>query len=115
LSFVGDLAPTVGDVGTTLAGPTAWKSHSSDTKRRGLTLSFLYLELEKERVGDVPKFVYGRPRDARITIWIRARSFTLLGCGAVYSEHTTNLRKPGQCARSGAFVAEHAQLRGAKP
>jgi hypothetical protein len=71
--LVGKVAPLPGDAGTTMEGPTAWKSHASGNSRRGIALSLLRIRINNVRI-----FPYGHPRDTRITVWTRAGSFTFL-------------------------------------
>jgi hypothetical protein len=71
--------PLPGDSGTTVDGPQAWKSHvGGGGRRRGVALSLLYIQPAEERVGSLPKFPHGHPRDSRITIWTKSGSFTFL-------------------------------------
>ena len=77
--LVDKAAPLPGDAGTTMEGATAWKSKASGSNgRRGIVLSVLCIRPIIERVGNLPIFPYGHPRDTRITVWTKSGSFTFL-------------------------------------
>ena len=77
--LVDKAAPLPGDAGTTMEGAIAWKSKSSGSSgRRGIVLSVLCVRPVIERVGNLPIFPYGHPRDTRITVWTKSGRFTFL-------------------------------------
>lgn len=76
--LVGQAAPLTADAGTTMTGPSAWKSHAGGKNRRGITLSVLRIRPIIERDNNLPLFPYGHPRDTRLTVWTTSGSFTFL-------------------------------------
>ncbi len=76
--LLGNAVPLSGDTGTTMDGPSAWKSHAGRESRRGIAFSVLCIRPTVEPVGNMPKFPYSHPRDTRITAWTKSGNFTFL-------------------------------------
>lgn len=73
-----DVRPLAGDAGTTLTGPTAWRSAAAGSARRGVRLNLAYIGSSRWR-RTWP--YHAQPEDVArtiVTVWTKAGSFSFL-------------------------------------
>ncbi len=108
--LVEGMTPLAGDPGTALEGRSAWTSPAGTGSRRGISVSLLYIRPAVELVKNLPKYPYGQPRDARMTLWTRAGNMTFLvkslESGPIYApEYGFFVARAGAGQKAKSFAA----------
>ena len=101
VSVLGQIKPLDGDKGTTVTGKSKWRSESTGSARRGITVPLLYAPDSRPGL------------DSRVTVWSGSTGFTFsvkdLNKGPIYiPEHGVFIAKAGSGETAKRFVKELA-------